>query len=576
MPSPDIRDFVDLTLYDLESQSIYLAALDYARIALPEFQPVEGSIETVVMQSVAVQVAELIRSINRLPGGVVQVLLQLFDVQRLEGASPTAMVKISGATSTSYTIPAGTRFFYQSSLDAIPFVLETDSSVVLTHQKSVSTGSLATGTMTLTTTTPHGFLVGETITMSGTDSSDFNDSFEVTSVGSLYSFSFLFAGTEPSDYSAAVATPISTHAATGYVMATGTTVTESFNGLSAGTSLDLLSVVPQIASATLATAVSGGQNTETDSQYFARASANLARANMSLVTADNYTQWALSSGSFSSIYRATTLDATDASRQSSAGSILLLVAPIDSTPTNMFDGIGDGSVEPDDADWGFKDEVRTAAVELSHPNLSVSVSDPLLVTVAVSASVKNASAKTGVEASTAIKDTLAAFISPNSWDWSPILRKNDLIARISASTDSEGDQVVSYVQSVSYSITDCHVPDGNLETQKNVTSLTMGTGDQVKVNVSSGHDLPSESTVYVAVRVPSGCTIDAGWYVYPVDGATGLPTSTQFIIEVPGWDDVNDDIAEYALLGYIDTDGNLVVSDQAPLLVSGSHEVVIV
>ena len=573
MPSPDIRDFLDLTLYDLESQSIYLNSLDYVRVALPEFQPVEGSIETIVMQAVAIQIAELIRSVNRLPGGVVQVLLQLFDVQRLEGQSPSALVKISGATSTGSTIPAGTRFFYQSTLDAVPLVLETNVAVPLTHAKSVSSGSLATGVMTITTATPHGFMVGEDITFSGSDEAAFNDSFEVTSVGSLYTFSFLYTDAEPSDYSVVTATPPGTHPATGYVTATGTSITETFNGLVVGTQLDLLSVVPQIASATLATAVSGGQNTETDSQYFARASANLARANLSLVTADNYTQWILSSGSFASVYRATTLDATDQNRDTSAGKVLLLVAPIDAAPGNMLSGGGDGTFEPDDAGWGYKDEIRISALELSHPNLSVYVSDPLLVTVSVSTSIKNAASKTGVEASTAIKDTLSSFISPNSWDWQTTLRKNELIARVANAVDAEGESVVSYVQSVSYTITDCHIPDNGLTTQKNVTSLTMGTGDIVEVNVSSGHDIPTASTVYVAINVPSGGTKDAGWYVYPV---TSTPTSTMFTITVPGWDDAEDDISEYAVLGYVDAEGNLVISDPAPLLVSDTHEVTIV
>lgn len=573
MPSPDIRDFIDLTLYDLESQSIYLSSLDYARVALPEFQPVEGSIETVLMQAVAIQIAELVRSINRLPGGVVQVLLQLFDVQRLEGSSPATMIKISGATSTSYTIPVGTRFFYQSVTDTVPLVLETDTSVALTHSKFVSTGSVTSGTATLITTTPHGFVVGETITMGGTNSASFNDAFVVTSVESLYSFSFVFAGTQPSDYSIAVATPSATHPATGYVNATGTTITEVFNGLAAGTSLDLLSVVPQIASATLATAVSGGQDTETDSQYFARASANLARANMSLVTADNYTQWALSSGAYTDVYRAKTLDATNASRDASPGSVLLLVAPIDSTPDNMFDGLGDGSIAINGAGWGYKDEIRISALELSHPNLSVYVSDPLLVTVSISASVRNTASKSGIEASTAVKDALSSFISPNTWDWSSTLRYNDLIARVANTVDAEGEPVVTYVESVGYSITDCHIPDGGLTIQKNVTSLTMGVGNLVEVNVSTGHDIPVYSTVYVAINVPAGGTKAAGWYVYPVDST---PTANKFVLEIAGWDDAEDDISEYAVIGWVDADGNLVISDAAPLLVSDTHEVIIV
>jgi len=239
----------------------------------------------------------------------------------------------------------------------------------------------------------------------------------------------------------------------------------------------------------------------------------------------------------------------------------------------MFDGLGDGTIAINGVGWGYKDEIRISALELSHPNLSVYVSDPLLVTVSITASVKNAASKSGIEAATAVKDTLSAFISPNVWDWSPTLRYNDLIARVANAVDAEGESVVTYVESVGYSITDCHIPDNGLTIQKAVTSLTMGVGNLVEVNVSSGHDIPVYSTVYVAINVPAGCTKDAGWYVYPVDST---PTANKFVLEIAAWDDAEDDISEYAVIGWIDADGNLVISDAAPLLVSDTHEVIIV
>ena len=70
MPSPDIRQFVDLTLYDLESQSIYLRALDYMKVVFPEFQPTEGSLESVILQSMAIEVASRTRTASQLRGHV--------------------------------------------------------------------------------------------------------------------------------------------------------------------------------------------------------------------------------------------------------------------------------------------------------------------------------------------------------------------------------------------------------------------------------------------------------------------------------------------------------------------------
>lgn len=569
MPSPDIREFVDLTLYDLESQSVYLSALDYVRVAMPEFRPVEGSIETVLMQAVAVEVAEIVRSINRLPGGVVQALLKLFEVERLDGVSPSAIIRINGSTSASYTVPVGTRFFYQSQVDATPLVLETSSSVVLTHSKQVVSGSYSLSNVqcTITTATPHGFSVGQAVTFSGTDSSDFNQTFNIISVTSLTEFVFsLMTPTPPSDYSVATVTPSSTHPATGFVLGVGTTITEEFNGLASGTQLDMLSVVPQVASASLATTVGGGTNTETDSQYFARASANLARANLSLVTADNYTQWILNNPSFTSVYRAKSLDTTDILRGTSAGKVLLIVAPLDASADNVIDGVGDGSIDETSPLWGEKDEIRTAAMLISHPNLDVHVSDPLLVSVSIATTVSPASNRTGVEASNAVSTLLNTFLSPNTWDWSPRIRKNDLIARISNAEDADGNDVVGYVTSVTISVDGCHVPEGGVSASASdiVNETSLG-GDVVEIETLNNHGLSSAVQNYVALK-------SGEWYAYEV---VEVVDATKFRVSTAG-SPAFSSFTLWTKIGHIETaSGDLVIADPAPLVVSGNHEVTI-
>lgn len=574
MPSPDVREFVDLTLYDLESQSVYLSALDYIRVAMPEFRPVEGSIETVLMQAVAVEVAEIVRSINRLPGGVVQALLKLFEVERLDGVSPYATIRINGSTSTSYTVPVGTRFFYQSQLEATPLVLETNLSVVLTHQKSVSEGSISGGTMTVSTTTPHGFSVGQSITFSGTDSSTFNTSFTIATVPSMNSMTFTGVSgvTAPSDWTVGVATPPSTHPATGFVLATGTTITEEFNGLAAGTELDMLSVVPQVASAFLATAVSGGTNTETDAQYFARASANLARANLSLVTAENYTQWILNNTSFSSVYRAKALDTTDVNRETTAGKVLLVVAPLDASADNTLTGIGDGSITASSPDWGDKDEIRNAAMEISHPNLDVQVSDPFIVSVKIGVSVSPATNRTGVEVANAVYTMLNDYLSPNTWDWSTQVRKNDIIARTANSEDTDGNRVVGYVSSVSISVDGCHIPEGGYATIASaVSSSSVIDPTTVQINTSSPHGLLNTVTNYVGLKV------SGDWYAYEV---TSIVDSDSFRIAVGT--NPTSGFSLWAKVAHLEPSTSttspydLIIADPAPLVVSGDHEVTIV
>jgi hypothetical protein len=563
MPSPDIRQFVDLTLYDLESQSIYLRALDYMKVVFPEFQPTEGSLESVILQSMAIEVADLVTSINRLPGGVVQVLLRLFDVQRNEGIPPTATVQLKGSTSSSYTIPAGTRLFYQSTLNSTPLVLVTDSVVQLTHVKAVSSIAVVDDVATVTTADYHGFVVGQTITLAGFTDTDFNDPFEIITVtNKTFTFAIVKADTteSPTD---ATATPPNTHPATGFVVATGTLITDGFNGLPTGTRLDLLSVVPQVASAYLATPVTGGSNAEDDATYFQRASANLARVNDSLVTADNYTQWVSNSSTFTEVYRATTLDAVDFERQTASGHVTMVVAPIDANPTNLFSGIGDGLTDQESVDWGTKDEIQLAASSISHPLSTVAVVDPFLITVVCTVSASPFGSTNGAEMTSSVTSALQSLVDPNTWPWSTTLRKNDVIAASSTSTNINGERTVSYVSSVSLSISDAKVPSSGANVSYPFTSSH--SSPNWTLTTTPAHGMSSDDTNYVSVYDGTD------WWLKTVT----IGSTTQFTFDDDGIGVTTP--TDWAFVGYVDgTTGDLVFADQAPLVISGEHAVSVV
>lgn len=564
MPSPDVRRFVDLTLYDRESQSIYTDALNYARVALPEFQPREGSVEVVMLQAVAVEVAELVRSINRLPGGVVQVLLRLMDIQRSDGVLPTCTVQLSAPTNSEADIPSGVRMFYQSTLDAPVLVLTSDAAVRLTHTKSISFVSVDTNYVTVTTATRHGFNDGQSITLAGFASphTALNDTFTVDLIdGTSFGFALTKADTTFTP-SSATATPPNTHPATGFVTATGAAVTTAFNGLPAGTSLDLLSVVPQVASVKLATPVAGGALAENDNAYFSRAAAKLARMTTTLVTADSFTQWAAENDDYPYVYRATTLDATGIDRTASPGEVTLAVAPIDASPTNMLTGTGDPATPISSGSWGQKDEIRLAAANLAHADLTVSVVDPMLVTVKVETTVRARSDVSAASASNAIESTLASTISPNTWDWSRSLRRNELIGLISKATNDDGDEVTQYVVSVTTTVTDAHIPDTGVKTGGTVSSKSHS-GGVLTVNTSATHGLGNTDTTYVALYC------NGAWETHQI---TYVDADT---FTVPRASDPST-CTEWALVATVGaTTGDLTLDDPAPLLVSGAHEVTV-
>ena len=561
MPSPDVRPYFDLTLYYRDSQSIYLDALNYARTALPEFQPREGSIETVLLQSMALEVAELARSINRLPGGVVQVLLRLFGVDRSDGTLPTCTVKLSGATSTEYDLPAGIRLYYQQSLDTDPFVLVTDSAVRMTWTKTVTSIVDATNTATVTTSTPHGFATGESITIAGVTTAGMtglNGTFTVTSTG-LYTFTYTSSGvTDGTTTGTITATPPSTHPATAYVTATGVLPDDTFNGLAVDTILNTLSVVPTVASAKIAVKVSGGAAAESDATFFARATGKLARMSNTLVTASNFTQWAATNSSFSYLYRVTTLDTTDYTRTTTAGAILMIVAPIDASSTNLLTGIGSSSTATSDPGWGQKDEIRAAAATISHGGLSVNVADPMIVTVKVQVTIKVASNVSGSTASSAVISKLSSLLSVNTWSWSPTLTANEVTSLVSRVEPTTGVYVAQYVSSVTLSVTDSYIPTGKV-----VGSCTTAyAGTTLTVTTSAAHGLSTTDNEYVALKVGSTWetykATRTGTNTFTVTRATtASPTSWVKVATVSA------------------TTGNLTVNDPAPLLASATHEVTV-
>lgn len=160
MASPDLSPYVDLTLFDKEPSDIYDEAIEYAKSAIPEWTPVTGSVEDAILQAAAQMTAELIGAINRIPSGIFEALLQLFDIDRLSGERPTGTVTITAIDDLGYTIPASTQFGYIDNSDpdnitlyvfstdaelTIP-ALSTTGTVAITGTKAVLYPELAAGT----------------------------------------------------------------------------------------------------------------------------------------------------------------------------------------------------------------------------------------------------------------------------------------------------------------------------------------------------------------------------------------------------------------------------------------------
>lgn len=108
MPSPDLRTYSDLVLFDRGPSELVDRALSDAATKLPGARFADGSVEVVLTEAQALVVSEIAYAINRVPGGVMDVLLRLYGVERDLGAAPTATVTFALANTLGHTIPAGT------------------------------------------------------------------------------------------------------------------------------------------------------------------------------------------------------------------------------------------------------------------------------------------------------------------------------------------------------------------------------------------------------------------------------------------------------------------------------------
>lgn len=128
LPVLDLSAYVDLRLFDVTDQEVIAAAFAQLELNLPELELREGHMEAVILESIALEIAELIVAINRLPGAVVETIIQLVGVIRDVGAEPAATATVVAGDTVGHTIPAGTRVWLPlPSGDAVTFLIETDS-----------------------------------------------------------------------------------------------------------------------------------------------------------------------------------------------------------------------------------------------------------------------------------------------------------------------------------------------------------------------------------------------------------------------------------------------------------------
>lgn len=131
MPTPDLSDYVDLTFYDLDPQDVFEAALLDLQSKLPEWEPREGNVEVMLMEAMALQVAEVILAVNRVPPAIIMALLRLYGVDPDPGEQASASLLFTVSDTFGHTIPEGTSATLELAGGLEPLVFSTDEDLVI-------------------------------------------------------------------------------------------------------------------------------------------------------------------------------------------------------------------------------------------------------------------------------------------------------------------------------------------------------------------------------------------------------------------------------------------------------------
>lgn len=108
----DFSNYVYLVPYDVSPTSVYLDAIDYAKLSLPEFQPRQGTPEDAILQAVSYISALNMSAINRLPDRLMSGLVGMMGVEIDDGEKAIADVTFTAIDFEGTTVPQGTLVRY--------------------------------------------------------------------------------------------------------------------------------------------------------------------------------------------------------------------------------------------------------------------------------------------------------------------------------------------------------------------------------------------------------------------------------------------------------------------------------
>lgn len=449
MSSPDFRQYVDLTINDVQPSDIYEEAVAYAQTVLPDFQPKTGTVEDAVLQAISYVTGLMTGAINRLPNGLMEGVLNLYGFTREQSSFATGAAIFTAVDSAGVVIPAGTRVAYSENTgtETIQHVFSTNTEVTIS---SGSTTSVAVPITAATSGTKPVIDDGDPLTL-------------LTSSNRIFSVAFSGAltqggsGETDADYFARGATYLSSLS---QALVTATQVTNyvlsTYIDAKRAKTLDITGIFK----------FDGVQIFESSGNLGASVTGDPTSIFPTPVSGDLVRIVGASDDKFNKVYEvdsinSTTVFVTDTSGASSGetltGSYTLEVLMNMQDPS-LGSFLGGPQERPGYAltvvatneGAGIPEAVKTTAIADVQDRLVAGLTYDIVNALTVPVNVEvNISVLTGFDEITVrdnVEAVVAAYLAPSAWNWDQKIRANNIMAR---AANVAG---VDYVDSVTMSL----------------------------------------------------------------------------------------------------------------------------
>lgn len=489
MTSPDFREYIDLTVNDLQPDDIYSLARDYAIISLPEFNPRTGTVEDALLQSMSYVSALVTGAVNRLPNGLIEGLMRVMGMYRREATFASGNVIFEALDDGGLVIPLGTQVAYTESTETgtVIHIFETTETVTIasgdTESDPVPVSASSSGLKpvitngeNLTIVSPIARLIAATFSGTLTQGAETETDEEYFTRSSTYlgSLSRSLATAEQitnfvlSEYTQAYR--VQTYDLTRIVQLEADSL-----GKSAGTTVQAIFAPANTSYYNYATYTSAGR---VIGEYPASSLPDMTSNSVIRVSntgiSDYERVWGIDNnpGTSGSVTAEYTYAGSSSTVLTTAGGKSPLVEILDTVSTSASDFLGAVTIFVSDSTGASlsaedKGDIADAVRERTIAGLNVYITDVILVYITVVVDIKVQDGYSSLDVKSAVDDYLTGYLSPQEYPFTNRIRKNQLIASVS---QIEG---VDYVDSLSLAVTS-DSGTGDYHGSSNLASVSSG------------------------------------------------------------------------------------------------------